>query len=122
MQTLTAQAPLLILGAIAVLAVLVLWMIGTMRGQVDALRQDAAALQQLMRDIQDNYAHTMDAAGNFSAMANRLSKDIQAAQTEIGKLNATMSENRARMQALRKEVDSTFQSPEVREFLDVVRE
>lgn len=122
MQTLTAQAPLLILGAIAVLAVLVLWMIGTIRSQAEGLRQDAAALQQLMRDIQDNYAHTMDAAGNFSATANRLSKDMQTAQAEIVRLNATMTESRARMQALRKEVDSTFQSPEVREFLDVARD
>lgn len=121
MQALTAQAPLLMIIVMVVLAGLILWMISSIRSHVDGLRQDAATLQQLMRDIQENYAHTMDAAGNFSAIAARISKDLQTAQQEITKLNATIVENRTRMQSLRAEVETAFQSPEVREFLDVVK-
>ncbi|HZR03933.1 MAG TPA: hypothetical protein VFA81_12260 [Burkholderiales bacterium] len=122
MQTLVTQAPLLTLAAVLVLIVLVVWLILAIRGHVDALRQDASTLQHLMRDLQDNYAHTMDTTGNLSASASRLSKEIQSALAELSKLNAALLENRARLHTLRKEADTVFQTPEVRDLLEVSRE
>lgn len=122
MEDVLLKSPMIVFAAAMALLIAAVGAIVAARAYAASIRQDALALQQMLRDMQENYADAMKSVDVMNATIGRFTEEVQSLQLEVAKMAGGLGQQRFPLQDFKREVDAAFQSEDVRALLRTVRE